>query len=267
MKICGVCRLLQKDGVRCAACGQQALRPIDDPALLVPRKSLRLTRFEWNELSFPLKLLLVLLFVAALLVAPILVGLAIYALTESEQAGVWGIFGMLIAPWLVAAGRPALRRVISGTKSQLSSVAPLQLSGRAVRSGRAVGCGKWVTDATGAESLVVISSAREGDRFLAWETKSVEFDVIDERGEIMRVTGQLTSKDGHALAESEAARVVGEWRLPVRGSLEIFVVREGDRVELRGDVVREQSASGYRDSAEIEVMRGRPGSPIEIRLI
>jgi hypothetical protein len=43
------------------------------------------------------------------------------------------------------------------------------------------------------------------------------------------------------------------------------VLHDGDEVELRGPVAREQVAAGYRDAAEMDVMRGVPGRPIEVR--
>jgi hypothetical protein len=54
------------------------------------------------------------------------------------------------------------------------------------------------------------------------------------------------------------------------GQLQEFLLREGDRVKVRGEARREiigERASGYRDGGMTYVMRGAPGEPLLITLL
>jgi hypothetical protein len=85
----------------------------------------------------------------------------------------------------------------------------------------------------------------------------LEVECEDRR---LRVCG-VVILDGEALSGETEMTLPRE--LP--GTLERILLHDGDQVELRGPISREQAAASYRDSAEIEVMRGVPGNPVAIR--
>jgi hypothetical protein len=99
--------------------------------------------------------------------------------------------------------------------------------------------------------------ARDWHGTYLWQIDGGDFDLHCESA-VVKVCGVMM------LAGAATTLPVRELDGP--GHNELLVLLDGDEVEVRGPLVHEQAAAGYRDSAEIEVIRGVPGNPVEIVL-
>lgn len=103
--------------------------------------------------------------------------------------------------------------------------------------------------------------ARDRSGTYLWRIQSEDLIVITDEGARLRVCGVM-----HIEGDFDPIRHAPELPLAAPG-LERIRVGEGDELELRGPISREPSEAGYRESAEIEVMRGMAGAPIRITKI
>ncbi len=238
------------------------------------RRRPQLEQFEWRSMPLARLALVVTALVVAVLCGPFLLPIVVYDVTGSVNAGLWALLAMLFAPWLIVGARPALRWVPWGHKRRLAPApSPLALpSAGELRRGRARACGMTVqAPLGGGPCLAALLRARSSSGTYAWQIQSSDFEVLLDEGARVRVVGSI-ALDGNArpLPAGEVAGALQALGLPadvaVPGTLELVLLRDGDAVELRGPVAREQVASGYREAAEVDVMRGAPGRPVAVSL-
>jgi hypothetical protein len=123
-------------------------------------------------------------------------------------------------------------------------------------------------------SLVICA----GDKEVAYlrHGRTTDFVLVDEQGKQLVVTGEKWVVDDRAPAirrpPAETPAVVSglglEISYPFEGHAWEYVLREEDRVEIRGRVQREvfrERAGGYRDGGLTSVLHGAQGEPLLIR--
>jgi hypothetical protein len=92
-----------------------------------------------------------------------------------------------------------------------------------------------------------------------WRVRSRDFE-LETDGQRLRVAGVIVLSDEGVVVEGRLST-----ELPLHLPVERVLLRDGDRVEVRGRLGKEQVAASFRESAEVAVMRGVPGFPVEIR--
>jgi hypothetical protein len=100
--------------------------------------------------------------------------------------------------------------------------------------------------------------ARDRNGTYLWRLFASDLEVVTSDGARLRVCGVMQIE-----GEGEPIREAPELPLPAPG-LELIRIGEGDELELRGPLSKEPSEAGYREPAEMEVMRGVAGAPIRI---
>jgi hypothetical protein len=202
----------------------------------------------------PLLLMLLAALIATVLFGPALLRQLALLVTGSLVVSELVLAGTLLLPSLRVLFRdqlplPAQPRLLPAPKKLLPS--------GEVRGGiiRARDC--LTVDGDRCVAALVRACDRHG--VYGWRLLLSELEVECEERRL-RVCGVVILDGEPLLGETELT-------LPreLPGTLERILLHDGDQVELRGTIAREQAAAGYRDSAEIEVMRGVPGNPVTIR--
>jgi hypothetical protein len=218
----------------------------------VPRRPIAsLELLDWRAMPLPSLLLMLAGLAAVALFGPALVVLllATASLCLSELALATVLLGpsarLLFRAEMPLPSQPLLQPVGSPTQRLLP--------GRKARR-------RGVVRALSGERVALQVRARDRRGTYLWRVTASEFELVCDGG-IVRVCGclKLEGRGSDDLPLELPPVEAPGWK-------EGLVLRDGDEVEARGPLGREQAAAGYRDAAEVEVMRGVPGNPVTIVL-
>jgi hypothetical protein len=261
MNVCRRCRLVQEEAGSCTACGAPRTQPT---AQLRPRRALTLvpreppTGARGAAEMLATGLVMCLGWMAGGLLDSALVAFALFLLAFA--AGVGTRYRL---PRLVA--KLSSRRLLPpppnppyiGTAEPIDETLPATF-----RDVRAV--------------AILLAVGHDPFHPLFWRVSSVDFWLVPNEGERMLVTGNVTvhppatidSCYRGAASAFDLERLGVPAEIPLRGELNWeIVVPIGAHVEVSGWPQRELIAGvGYRDQ-EVLVLRGRPGTPLGLRIL
>jgi hypothetical protein len=234
---------MQEGAANCRACGGTSLR---EPAeLLRPREIVSLELFNWRAMPAPLLILLLTAAVAMALFGPALIRALALLLTGSLLVAELAFAAALLVPSV---------RVLFRVETPAAPAARLLPAARRLLPGGVARRGR-----VRSRHRIVARQVQARDRrgTYLWQIDAGDFELVSDDG-VVKVTGVMML--------AGAATTLALRELDAPGHNELLTLLDGDEVEVRGPLRHEQAAAGYRDSAEIEVMRGVPGNPVEIVL-
>jgi len=233
---------VQEAAANCRACGGTSLQK---PAELQRRRVVPLEILNWRAMPMPALLALLATLAALALVGPALVRVVALLFTGSVLVAELVFAAALLVPSM----RLLFRSEMPDLPAERLLPAPrLLLAGGVMRRGKVRARVRCVARQV---------RARDWRGTYLWRIEGGDFELCVDGG-VVKVCGVMM------LAGAATTLPLPELDAP--GHNELLTLHDGDEVEVRGPLVREQAAAGYRDSAEIEVMRGLPGNPVEIVL-
>jgi hypothetical protein len=256
---CMRCRLLQAPGVECAECSSPLM------ATLSNQRGLLRTNFG-KASSQPSQ------HAKTKDVASMLGGILVYAGVVTGAVLWWPTLPLLAVGGIGAGTFAALRH-----RAAIAAVDPFPIAAGGVAyegvAHRLVETVSAVTD----QSVVLAEQAVVHNKrgILFRRVRAVPFLVELADGNRVVVAGTLRLETPSGLTASTTKVKAGDPRLvalgiegvPVSGELTVQHVRDGDRIEVRGDPTSEivPELAFHRDGGEATVLRGRAGSVVAIR--
>jgi hypothetical protein len=221
------------------------------PNQLLPHRVLTLESLDWRSMS-PFRVLLTLAAVVSVVVfGPALVASLIGNALVRELF----LLGVLLVPSLrllfgAELPQPRARRLLPAPP-RLSLTAAGEVRRGRVRAGLA------------GRTVATVVRARDRRGTYGWRLNAGEFDLVSADGRCLHVCGALSLAGKGAPLDHAPPSLPLPAELASAGTLELLELHDGDEVELNGPSVCEQAAAGYRDA--VQMMRGLPGHPVEIR--